>query len=224
MRVGRKRRLRQRDARLFAGHARRLAEQHRQRQVDGPGGAEAAPSLVIRTSSGRRRWPDRRRRTGSARARRSPRTRPADRGRSPARSAPAPRCTTARAATARARRWGWRAARRRAPRSLSLTSSGSAFDRPPAPTSWIERIGLSAPSAMQRSITSWQRRCISGLSRCTDAKSRSSCDAPDAIDDAAPPPRPISIAGPPSTISGAPAGISPLVACSGGRCRSRPRA
>ena len=53
-------------------------------------------------------------------------------------------------------------------------------------------------------MTSWQRRCISALSRCTDAKSRSSCDAPDASDDAAPPPRPISIAGPPSTTIGAP--------------------
>ena len=72
---------------------------------------------------------------------------------------------------------------------------------PPAPTSWIERIGLPSPSAEQRSITSWQRRCISALSRCTDAKSRSSCDDPDASDDAAPPPRPISIAGPPSTTS-----------------------
>ena len=94
---------------------------------------------------------------------------------------------------------------KRAPRRLSCTSSGSALDRPPAPTSWIETIGLSSPSAQQRSITSWQRRCISALSRCTEAKSRSSCDAPDAIDEAAPPPRPISIAGPPSTTIGAPA-------------------
>jgi hypothetical protein len=55
-------------------------------------------------------------------------------------------------------------------------------------------------------MTSWQRRWISALSRCTDAKSRSAWDAPCAIDDAAPPPRPISSAGPPSTTSGAPAG------------------
>ena len=51
-------------------------------------------------------------------------------------------------------------------------SSGSAFDRPPAPTSWIERIGLASPSAQQRSITSCARRCISALPRCTESKSR----------------------------------------------------
>ena len=36
-------------------------------------------------------------------------------------------------------------------------------------------------------MTSWQRRCISGLPRCTDAKSRSSALSPLAIDEAAPP-------------------------------------
>src|SRR3546814_1274147 len=64
----------------------------------------------------------------------------------------------------------------------------------------MERIGLAAPSAQQASTTSWQRRSSSGLARCTEAKSSSALDAPVAIDDAAPPPRPISIAGPPSTI------------------------
>ena len=55
-------------------------------------------------------------------------------------------------------------------------------------------------------MTSWQRRCISGLPRCTEAKSRSSAEAPEAMDEAAPPPRPMSMAGPPSTTSGVPAG------------------
>ena len=87
------------------------------------------------------------------------------------------------------------------PTSESCSNSGIAFDRPPAPTSWMHRIGLSAPSATQRSMTSWQRRSSSGLSRCTDAKSRSSELSPDATDDAAPPPSPISIAGPPSTMT-----------------------
>ena len=42
------------------------------------------------------------------------------------------------------------------------------------PTSWMNEIGFSAPSAQQRSMTSWQRRSISALSRWTEAKSRSS--------------------------------------------------
>ena len=97
-----------------------------------------------------------------------------------------------------------------APRPEPWASSGSAFDSPPAPTSWIDRIGVASPSALQASITSWQRRWISALSRWTEAKSRSSAEAPWAIDDAAPPPRPMSRAGPPSTTSGAPATTSAL--------------
>ena len=85
------------------------------------------------------------------------------------------------------------------PRSASCRISGMALDRPPAPTSWMLTIGFFSPRAQQRSMTSWQRRSISGLSRCTEAKSSSSLELPPAIDEAAPPPRPISIAGPPST-------------------------
>jgi hypothetical protein len=48
------------------------------------------------------------------------------------------------------------------------------------------------------------RRCISGLPRCTEAKSRSSALAPLAMEEAAPPPRPMSMAGPPSTTICAP--------------------
>ena len=45
-----------------------------------------------------------------------------------------------------------------------------------AGTDVVDRAGSGCPSASatQRSITSWQRRSISGLSRCTEAKSRSS--------------------------------------------------
>ena len=50
-------------------------------------------------------------------------------------------------------------------------------------------------------MTSWQRRSISGLPRCTEAKSRLSSLLPDETDDAALPPNPINMAGPPSTIS-----------------------
>ena len=99
---------------------------------------------------------------------------------------------------------------KRAPRLLSWTNSGRAFERPPAPTSWMDTIGLASPRAQQRSITSWQRRSISALSRWTDAKSKSSSDAPEAMDEAAPPPKPMSIAGPPSTTMAAPAGTLPF--------------
>ncbi|MNQ86952.1 hypothetical protein D3C85_1021590 [compost metagenome] len=84
------------------------------------------------------------------------------------------------------------------------------MDKPPAPTSWMKLIGFCSPSCQQRSITSWQRRSISGFSRCTEAKSRSAELVPVAIDEAAPPPRPINMAGPPSTISLAPMLISPF--------------
>ena len=100
------------------------------------------------------------------------------------------------------------------PTPPSLTNSGNALDKPPAPTSWIKAIGFCSPSCQHRSITSWQRCSISGLSRCTEAKSRDSLLWPEAIDEAAPPPRPISIAGPPKTIKQAPAVISCLITCS----------
>ena len=120
--------------------------------------------------------------------------------RPPVRIAPAIRCTRSRAATFRARRWECCAGRyarhcRRA--------------RPtPAPRSKVRRhqrrgsggCGLSSPIAQQASITSCARRCISGLPRCTDAKSRSArCSRPHPSEEAAPPPSPIRSAGPPST-------------------------
>jgi hypothetical protein len=95
--------------------------------------------------------------------------------------------------------------RRRRARSRAARSTGRRRRRRGS-----KRIGLSSPSAQQRSMTSWQRRSISALPRCTEAKSRSACSRPSAIDEAAPPPRPISIAGPPSTTSArAPTGSRP---------------
>ena len=64
------------------------------------------------------------------------------------------------------------------PFSAPCTSSGNAFDKPPAPTSWIDRIGLVSPMATHASITSCARRCISGLPRCTESKSKASWLAP----------------------------------------------
>ena len=136
---------------------------------------------------------------GSARGRRSRRSARGIRARAPGHSAPAPRCTRSRAATGRDRRSGWPLARCARQGRLSCNSSGTAFERPPAPTSWIDRIGLSSPRAQQASRTSWQRRSISALSRCTEAKSSPSSPVPALIDEAAPPPSPMRIAGPPST-------------------------
>ena len=84
---------------------------------------------------------------------------------------------------------------------------------PPAPTSWIARIGLLSPSAQQWLMTSCARRSISGLPRCTESKSSSAALAPAAIELAAPPPMPMRMPGPPSWISSVPAGNSILCVC-----------
>ncbi len=91
--------------------------------------------------------------------------------------------------------------------------SGSAFESPPAPTSWIERMGLRSPICQQASITSWQRRCISGLARCTESKSSASVLLPEAMDEAAPPPSPMRKPGPPSWMKSAPAASGFLCVC-----------
>ncbi len=83
----------------------------------------------------------------------------------------------------------------------------------------MERIGLSSPSAQQRSITSCARRWISALPRWTESKSRSAVLAPVDMEEADPPPIPMSIPGPPSWMSSEPAGTSPLCAC---RARTLP--
>ena len=92
----------------------------------------------------------------------------------------------------------------------SLTSSGIPLESPPAPISCIETIGLFSSKFIQQLITSWARLCISGLARCTEAKSRSSLCSPLSMLEDAPPPSPISIAGPPRTISLSPAEINPF--------------
>ena len=62
-------------------------------------------------------------------------------------------------------------------------------------------------------MTSCARRSISGLPRWTESKSRSAVLAPVAIDDAALPPMPMRMPGPPSWISSVPAGKSVLCVC-----------
>src|SRR3569623_1361588 len=110
----------------------------------------------------------------------------------------------------------------RAPRPLSLTSSGSALERPPAPTSWMERMGFLSLSCQQRTITSWQRRSISGMPRCTEAKSRSSALAPLATAEAGDAQAGHREAGEPRLGLGAAAGrafVPDLAAGAGGRAR-----
>ena len=95
--------------------------------------------------AGRRRRPPQ---TGSARARTSPGTLPAAPARSPAHSAPAPRCTRSRFGDMPGSSFGILRSSKRAPRPPPCTSSGNALDMPPAPTSWIDRIGIARrPSA-----------------------------------------------------------------------------
>lgn len=70
-----------------------------------------------------------------------------------------------------------------------------ALDKPPAPTSWMEIIGFWSPSCQQRSMTSCARRSISGLPRCTELKSKDASFVPVSIEEAAPPPKPMSMPG-----------------------------
>ena len=66
-------------------------------------------------------------------------------------------------------------------------------------------MGLPSPSAWHWVMTSCARRSISGLPRCTESKSSCAALAPLASDEAAPPPMPIFMPGPPSWISRLPA-------------------
>ena len=128
-----------RDALHVAVHLRRLAEQHVHRHVDRRGRrAVVGRRTQLRAPRSPRRPP----RTGSARARTSPRTAAATPARSPARSAPGSRCTRSPSAPGRspraapcAGRSARRGRRRRPARERRC-------DRPPAPTSWIARIGF----------------------------------------------------------------------------------
>ena len=135
-------------------HPRRLAEQHRELHVDrvvpeervGHGQAAVA-----------RRSPDDCERAALALAN-NPKSAPGYRARWRARSAPEPRCTRSAAETCRALRWGSRAGRHARPARRRAPSRARRSRRPPAPTSWIESIGLASPSARQESITSCARR------------------------------------------------------------------
>ena len=87
---------------------------------------------------------------------------------------------------------------KRAPRPLSWTSSGSALDRPPAPTSWMDTMGFwlaERPAAVDDFLAAplHLRRCRAAPRRNRDPRAT----RPLAMDEAAPPPRPISMAGPP---------------------------
>ena len=113
--------------------------------------------------------------------------------------------------------------------SFGIARSSKRAPRPAVVHELGQRVGQAARAdVVDRERSGCRRRApSSGRSppgsgaasrRCRAAPRRSRgprCDAPCASDDAAPPPRPISIAGPPSTTSGAPAGISPFWTCAG---------
>ena len=73
---------------------------------------------------------------------------------------------------------------------VASTNSDRQFKWPPAPWSWIETIGLSSDSAIER-ITLAARFCISGLARCTAFSSIPLVYCPVFTDETAPPPIPI---------------------------------
>ncbi len=93
-----------------------------------------------------------------------------------------------------------------APTPPLWASSGRAFPTPPAHTSCIEMIGFSPLRLKQAVITSWQRRCISGFSLWTDAKSRAISPVPRFCDEAFPPPSPTRSPGHPSWTKSVPTG------------------
>ncbi len=69
-----------------------------------------------------------------------------------------------------------------APRPASLASSGEGVGQAARAHVVDRRMGLAAPSCQQRSMTSAQRRSISGLPRCTESKSRSAVLVPVAME------------------------------------------
>ena len=125
------------------------------------------------TSQASHRWP-RRPRERAALALAIAGTAAALRRAPPARSAPGSRCTRSRFGQAVSPAAPLRRSRR-APLPAPSTSSGNALLMPPAPTSWMARIGLArpSPSAQQWLMTSCARRWISRLPRCTESKSSS---------------------------------------------------
>ena len=180
-----------------------------ERHVDGASPARGS----VDDAAGRRRWPSpitRERAALAAAQRHEARRAPLRRAR--ARSAPAPRCTRSRAATCPARRSARaqaRCARRarlrdqlRAPRSTGRPrrrrgSTGS---------------GCASPSAQQRVDDLLRAALHLGVAALHGGEIELLAGwRPPPCDEAAPPPRPISIAGPPSTTSGAPRGNRPLL-------------
>ena len=76
--------------------------------------------------------------------------------------------------------------------------SFSTFPFPPAPWSWIDTIGFASRRSIAARITRFILFSISASPRCTASKSSAACDASCMRLDAAPPPRPMRYAGPPT--------------------------
>ena len=200
-----------REPRDVARHPRRLAEQRRQVHVD----RRVAEQRVAHLEAAHRLSRRRRRRTGSARARRGARNR-SRRVRRDRQDVPLLRLV----APDLARRHPRLFVRRRA-QVDARAAAGAVRDlgqrvRQAARADVVDREDrdCAGPSAQQRSITSCARRWISALPRWTESKSRSAVFVPVVIDEADPPPMPMSMPGPPNWISSEPAGTSALCACS----------
>ncbi len=191
-------------------HLRRLAEQDVHRHVDRRCCHAAGRSLA----AGAPRWPCRRRRTGSARAR----TCAANSGQAVRRD---------RQHIALLRFVAPDFLRRHAAffqRHLAQVEDRAALGvvgdlregvRQAAGADVVDREDriVARPAASSALMTSCARRSISGLPRWTESKSRSAVLVPVAIDDAALPPRPMRMPGPPSWISRLPTGMSFLCVC-----------
>jgi hypothetical protein len=113
--------------------------------------------------------------------------------------------------------------RRSARRAAVLHQLGQRIGQPPGADVVDEQDGVALaelPAAVDHFLAAALDLGVVALHR---GEVEVSARSAEAIDEAAPPPRPISIAGPPSTISVRPPGISPFARVPRGYCRDRRR-
>ena len=88
--------------------------------------------------------------------------------------------------------------------------SFSTLPLPPAPWSWIDTIGFAPRRSIAARITRFILFSISASPRCTASKSSAACEASCTREEAAPPPRPMRYAGPPTFTTNMPFSGWPL--------------
>ncbi len=177
------------------------------------------------TSRSSPRSPRRRPRRGSARARRSRGTRRGARPGSRARSAPAPRSTRSRAGTCPAPRSAPARRSNVAPHAARVDELGQRV-RQPAGADVVDRqdrVALAQlPAAVDHLLRAALDLGVAALHRVEVERLRRS--APAAIDEAAPPPMPISMPGPPSWMKQRARRAAASCACAPRRCCRSPPA